>query len=104
MKHLKTFEKYSKKKPDEKIGKEFWFEYHCLESPKSADAEAWYHSHQKVKVLSRGEDDHDEFPDEPKIYIVQFEDGLTYDVFDDELMDSPKEFYRPDPPKKDIKK
>ena len=39
-----------------------------------------------------------------KGYMVQFEDGLVYAVFDDELMDSPKEFYRPDPPKKEMKK
>lgn len=95
---------------DEKTGKEFWFEYHCFESCSSADAEVWYHSHQKVKVLfvstwgngdtpqERGENG------EPRVYRVKFEDGLEWDVFEDELMDSPEEFYRPDPPKKPIKK
>ena len=36
----------------EKLGKTLWFEYHCFESPKSVDADLWYHSHQKVSVLS----------------------------------------------------
>lgn len=88
---------------DDKIGKEFWFEYHCWESCASSDAELWYHSHQKVLVLRRGKDDHDEFPDDesvPKTYEVRFSDGFEWSVFDDELMDSPKDFYRPDPPKR----
>lgn len=85
---------------DPNIGKEFWFEYHCFESDASCDANLWYRSHQKIRVISRGKDDHDEFPDEPKIYKIQFEDGFVGDAFDDELMSSPKEFYRPDPPQK----
>lgn len=85
---------------DEKIGKTFWFEYHCFESMASCDASLWLRSHQKVRVLSRGVDDHDEFPDEPKVYIVEFEDGFKHDVFEDELMNDQAEFYRPDPPKK----
>lgn len=88
------------KNQDDKVGKEFWFEYHCNESPASPDAPAWYHSHQKVLVLRRGNDEHDKFPEEPKIYTVRFNDGLEWDVFDDELLNSPQEFYRPDPPKK----
>ena len=86
------------KNDDEVIGKEFWFEYHCWESPESCDAEAWYRSHQKVRVIGRGEDDHDQYPGEVKVYKIRFEDGLEYDVFEDELMDSPQEFYRPAPP------
>jgi hypothetical protein len=35
----------------------------------------------------------------PRVYKVRFEDGFEYDVFEDELMDSPKDFYRPDPKK-----
>jgi hypothetical protein len=85
---------------DDKIGNTYWFEYHCFESPVSSDAEVWYHSHQQIKVLKRGEDDHDEFPDEPKLYTVQFDDGLVCDVFEDELMESKDRFYRPDPPSK----
>ena len=88
----------------EVIGKEFWFEYHCWESHESCDAQLWNHSHQKVKVLERGDDEHDEYPGEPKIYKVRFEDGWEYDVFEDELMDSPKKFYRPDPQPKQYHK
>ena len=40
---------------DDKVGKEFWFEYHCLDSPTSIDSELWYRSYQKVKVT--GSDD-----------------------------------------------
>jgi len=92
------------KNDDEVIGKEFWFEYHCNESHSSCDAELWYHSHKKVKVLERGDDEHDEYPEEPKIYKVRFEDGWEYHVFEDELMDTPKEFYRPDPQQKQYHK
>ena len=82
------------------IGKELWFEYHCWESPESCDAELWYRSHQKVRVLRRGVDDHDEYTEEPKVYDVVFKDGFKGTVFADELMNSPKEFYRPNPPNK----
>lgn len=86
------------------VGKEMWFEYHCWESPNSDDAELWYRSHQKVKVLSRGIDDYDEFPEEPKVYNIEFSDGFKGTAYDDELFDDPIEFYRPDPPKIKIKK
>ena len=33
-------------KYDDKVGKTFWFEYNCYESPESCDAEIWYRSHQ----------------------------------------------------------
>lgn len=98
MKYIKLFEDFKEDK--DVVGKEIWYEYHCFESPFSADAELWYRSHQKVKVLSRGIDDHDEFPEEQKVYDVEFSDGYKGTVFDDELMYSPDEFYRPDPPKK----
>jgi len=83
-----------------------WFEYHCNESPESCDADLWYRSHQKVKVvkldakgygktkIERGENGH------PAVYIIQFDDGFSKGAFEDELVDSPKEFYRPDPPEK----
>lgn len=89
---------------DEKVGHVFWFEYHCLESHTSGDAQAWYRSHQQVTVLSistpgggdtslqRGENG------EPRVYRCQFADGLQWDIFEDELLNSPAEFYRPDPP------
>lgn len=90
---------------DDKVGNEYWFEYHCWESSESCDSEIWYRSHQKVKVLSISESGNGETmkergeSGEPRVYKVKFKDGLEWDVFEDELMNSPDEFYRPDPPK-----
>ena len=94
-------------KYDDKVGKTFWFEYHCYESPESCDAEIWYRSHQKVKVIGVSEWSYDdkEWRQEdgnPRVYLVEWEDGFQYDVFEDELMESPNEFYRPSPPKRKI--
>ena len=69
-----------------------YFEYHCYEGEDSADAIVWHHTHQKVEVLNKKTLDHTEF----KVYRVRFPDGLEYDVFDDELMKSPEDYYRPD--------
>lgn len=102
MKYIRLFESLS----DDKVGKNFWFEYHCFESPSSTDSEVWYRSHQKVKVVEIVEwgngDTEEERGDtgEPRVYRVRFKDGFEYDVFEDELMDSPEDFYRPDPPRK----
>jgi hypothetical protein len=82
------------------IGKTFWFEYHCDESKASNDYHLFLRSHSKVKVLSRSQDNNDEYPDEPKCFEIEFEDGFKCTVFDDELMNSQKEFYRPNPPEK----
>ena len=92
---------------DDKVGKTFWFEYHCYESPESCDAEIWYRSHQKVKVIGVSEWSYDdkEWRQEdgnPRVYLVEWSDGYQYDVFEDELMESPDEFYRPSPPKRKI--
>ena len=92
---------------DNKVGKEFWFEYHCYESPESCDAEIWYRSHQKVKVIGVSEWSYDdkEWRQEdgnPRVYLVEWIDGYQYDVFEDELMESKDEFERPDPPKRKI--
>ncbi len=92
---------------DDKVGKTFWFEYHCYESPESCDVEIWYRSHQKVKVIGVSEWSYDdkEWRQEdgnPRVYLVEWEDGFQYDVFEDELMESPNEFYRPSPPKRKI--
>jgi hypothetical protein len=92
-------------KIDNKVGKEFWFEYHCLESDESCDSEIWYRSHQKVKVLYVSEWSFDELQDrtedgQPRVYSVKFNDGFIADVLEDELMESTNEFYRPDPPKR----
>jgi hypothetical protein len=89
---------------DDKVGKEFWFEYHCYESKDSCDAEIWYRSHQKVKILSVSAWSFDELQDrigdgQPRVYSVQFKDGFIADVLEDELMESREGFYRPDPPK-----
>jgi hypothetical protein len=31
-----------------KLGKTYWFEYHCQDGHDSADAKLWCHSHQKA--------------------------------------------------------
>jgi hypothetical protein len=90
------------------IGKRFWFEYHCWESDQSGDAEVWYHSHQQCTVLSFADCDPCFFPTivgrgeagHCLLYRVRFDDGLEWDVFEDELMTSKDNFCRPDPPKK----
>ena len=87
-----------------------WFEYHCEESHSSADAQAWYRSHQTVLVLGEldgASGSSKNFPDSkaavraekglPRMYRVRFPDGLEWDVFEDELLTSRKGFYRPDP-------
>lgn len=92
-------------KYDDKVGKEFWFEYHCYEGHDSCDSEIWYRSHQKVLVLSIselgvGDTKYERLIEgQPRVYRVKFKDGLEYDVFEDELMESTKEFSRPEPPK-----
>ena len=83
----------------------YWYEYHCYEGHDSSDAELWYHSHQKVNVLSLVEQGFGDTPEErgnngqPAVYNVRFSDGFTGDAFEDEILDSPSEFTRPDPPK-----
>lgn len=86
-------------------GETAWFEYHCWEDPRSADAPAWYRSHQQVAVLA--ESDHDGqggtaaqrlAEGTPKVYRVQFADGLMWDAFEDELLTDPAGYHRPDPP------
>jgi hypothetical protein len=83
---------------DIKIGETYWYEYHCLESPDSSDAELWYRSHQEVKVLDQEETE----PGEPECFNIKFVDDFEGVAFDDELMLSTKEFYRPDPPERKI--
>lgn len=93
-----------------KPGDRAWFEYHCFESPESADAEAWYRSHQRVTVL--GLDPNGEWADglegtaqkradewaTPATYRVRWADGFEYAVFEDELSTSKDDWHRPDPP------
>lgn len=84
-----------------KIGKTYWFEYHCFESEESCDAELWHRTHKKIKILklvekgagrtkkSRLENG------QPAVYSVQFNDGRIFDAFEDEILDSKKQFTRP---------
>ena len=106
MKLLKTYNQlFENLKSDDKVGKEFWFEYHCLESPSSQDSEIWYHSHQKVKVLDIVELGNGKTKEErleigePRIYKVKFNDDFICDIFEDELLNNKSEFCRPEPPK-----
>ena len=87
-----------------------WFEYHCYEGHDSADAAIWYRSHQQATIISVDETC-DAFVcgivtrkerDESAcslMYCVRFDDGHEATVFEDELLDSPAEYYRPDPPR-----
>lgn len=70
-----------------------WFEYHGYEGEDSCDAELWHHTHQQVGVfgLLRGGD-----PEVGKMYRIRFTDGFEYEIFDDELVNNPSDFYRPD--------
>ena len=87
------------------VGKSYWFEYHCLESEESCDAELWHHSHMKAKVLSLEEPGYGKTMKErgeegqPAVYKIQFEDGFKHSAFEDEILESPKHFFRPSPPK-----
>lgn len=108
MRYLKTYIKFNEQnstKTDYKVGKEFWFEYHCDETEDSCDRNLFLKSHQKAKVISISDEGCSDSEEEriensePRIYKVEFSDGSLYDVFEDELVDSPEEFYRPDPPK-----
>lgn len=73
-----------------------WFEYHCYEGEDSSDAELWHHTHQRVKVLEKTQEGKPNSSDEIRMYLVKFPDGSEFEVFDDELIKSPSEFYRPD--------
>lgn len=94
-----------------KVGQKLYFEYHCLESHESQDAELWYRSHQLVTVIEFAPNDGwgiESYEERckvgcPIVYAIRFNDGFVGDVFEDELLDNKKEFFRPDPPKKRIK-
>jgi len=85
-----------------------WFEYHCNESPVSADAQLWYRSHQQVTVVAalgtvldwpgstfRARQD----AGAPRYYRVRFADGFEGTVFEHELLTRPEGYYRPGPPR-----
>jgi hypothetical protein len=61
------------------------FTYKCWESPKSIDAELWYHTDQECKLLYRLPSDKVDEIEVGKMFRVRFEDGFEYDVFEDEL-------------------
>lgn len=92
--------------PNDYIGKEFWFEYHCWESHKSSDAQAWYKSHQRVIVLSLCEETVVEGMNLSEryetghccVFRARWEDGFEWDVWEDELCENREDFHRPDPP------
>lgn len=74
-----------------KLPAKAFFEYHCFESEKSADAEIWRRTHQKVtvlRILTPAESDYE-------MYRVRFDDGHEATVFADELMNSRGKFERP---------
>lgn len=83
-----------------------FFEYHCYEGHDSADAELWYRSHQPVMVLGVAEGKGNiALPEQERyegaaliVYKVRFADGHVGTVFEDELMDDERGYYRPDPP------
>ncbi len=81
-----------------------YFEYHCLESDASSDADLWYRSHSRVQVTGITEQGVGDTPEEraeegcPRVYRIRFEDGFEHDAFEDELLDSEDQYERPDPP------
>jgi hypothetical protein len=89
-----------------KPGDRVYFEYHCYESPESSDAELWFRSHQRVTVLKlteRGGGDTKRercANGEPAAYDVKFADGFIGTAVEDELVDSKKQFFRPDSPRR----
>jgi hypothetical protein len=100
-----------KQDPDEGVipkGTKRWFEYHCYEGHDSADAELWYHSHQKVVVGKCYNPEDAMYPRQQRIedgpmltYQVKFPDGFVGDAVENELCLSRSEFERPDPPDED---
>jgi hypothetical protein len=91
-----------------KIGKSYWFEYHCWESDESSDAELWHHSHQKVEIIAMtepgyGDTEEQRFENtQTAMFKVRFSDGLESEAAEDEILESKKQFERPDPPKKKV--
>lgn len=88
------------------VGARRLFEYHCLESDESCDAQLWYRSHQPVTVVRMIPGDAVlEWPKLKRLeegqlvtYRVKFDDGQEFDVFEDEVLGSSAEFTRPSPP------
>lgn len=89
-------------------GQRLWFEYHCNESVDSAHFFLWQRTHQQVDVIKLDPNGEEPEPGSTLIercengmcccYIVRFDDGLETTVFEDELLNSPEQFCRPDFP------
>lgn len=96
---------------EHEVGQQLWFEYHCWEDDRSSDAEVWYRSHQMCEILSQTDCDGVGIWSQAEryesghqlLYRVRFQDGLEWDVFEDELLQSRDGFTRPDPPTRKIK-
>lgn len=87
-------------------GSSRYFEYHCEESHDSGDAQLWYRSHRQVVVgecvnaQEYGDLPQSEREDcgHPLVYEITFADGFQGNAFEDELLESPRAYCRPDPP------
>lgn len=78
-------------------GDRAFFQYDCYRDHDSADAKAWYRSHQFVTVLGTTEPggggtlrERVEEAGMPRVYRVRFPDGWEYDAWEYELYDSPR--------------
>lgn len=86
------------------LGETAYFEYHCLRSHSSGDAEMWYRDHQPVTILEIPESDGKRYLENgdtamtrlddgaPLVYQVEFSDGFKAHATEDELFVSPKHF------------
>jgi hypothetical protein len=87
------------------VGKTYWFEYHCFESPSSSDWDLWLHSHQQCTVTKVNHEEPDMTEEERyeagmlNHYAIKFKDGFEHEAGEDELYKDKSEFERPDPPK-----
>lgn len=94
------------------MGQQLFFEYHCFESHSSSDAELWYRSHQSIIIIGFAPNDGWDIVSQeerneggtPIMYKIKFNDRFIGDAFEDELLDSEKEYCRPSPPKRKNKK
>lgn len=102
---------FSPHKDNWESGERACFEYHCLESHDSSDAQAWYRSQQPVTVLGMAEEQ-EEFSKDPsttfsermeegmpRVYKARWDDGYEHDVWEDELLTSPEHYTRQPPPR-----
>jgi len=67
-----------------------WFEYHCWESDRSADAKLWRRTQQRIQVLRMLTPEESDY----EMYAIRFVDGFEGIAFADELVRSPKFFTR----------